>query len=153
MDKAHVENGNCNSRIWFAFLGDLRDTAMPILIADDDHDTVVSQALLFRKRGYEVIECEHGRDVMPLVEERRPCVLLLDLSMPGMDGFDVAQELKENPDLRPHLLIAVTGHGDEATRRRVEEAGFDYHFLKPVNFGDLLALVHEVDRKPQQVQR
>ena len=119
---------------------------MCILVADDDHDTVATQALLLRTKGFDVIECEHGKDVMPLVEQHRPNVLLLDLSMPEMDGFDVAEELKENPDLRPNLVVAVTGYGDEATRRRVADAGFDHHFLKPVALPDLLAVVQSVSQ-------
>jgi CheY-like chemotaxis protein len=114
---------------------------MPILIADDDHDTVTTEALLFQRSGFSVMACEEGKDVMPLVEEYKPSVLLLDLSMPGMNGFDIAQELKDNPDLRPKLLVAVTGYADSETRQKTAAAGFDYHFAKPVEFSTLLQVV------------
>jgi CheY-like chemotaxis protein len=114
---------------------------MPILIADDDADTVTTQALLLRSRGYEVLTCVHGNDVMPMVEEHHPRALLLDLSMPQMNGFDVAQELHDNPDLRPQLLVAITGYGDDKTKERTAAAGFDYHLLKPVNIEELAAIL------------
>jgi CheY-like chemotaxis protein len=114
---------------------------MPIIIADDDPDTVTTQGMLFRQAGFDVIECLEGKDVMPLVEQHHPRVVLLDLSMPGMDGFAIADELRDNPDLRPKLLVAVTGYGDPETVKRTAEAGFDRHMLKPVEFSELLSLV------------
>jgi two-component system, chemotaxis family, CheB/CheR fusion protein len=114
---------------------------MKILVADDDPSFVAVQAALLRRHGYTVLTCTEGADVMPLVEESRPDVLLLDLSMPGMNGFDVALELKENPDLRPRLLIAVTGHRDPGAATMTERAGFDFHLVKPVNYSVLTALL------------
>ena len=124
---------------------------MRILIADDDPDTVDSQALLLRKIGYEAITCTHGADVMPLVEEHHPDVLLIDLAMPQMSGFDIAMELKENPDLRPKLLIAVTGYGDDAAREETEWSGFDFHFVKPMMPVQLLEVLEWADKQANWV--
>jgi len=81
---------------------------------------------------------------MEAVERLRPQIILLDLSMPGMTGFDIAQEIQENPDLRPQHLIAVTGHGMESDRQRTKTSGFDHHLLKPVDFQSLEAIVKSV---------
>ncbi|MBA4017763.1 MAG: hypothetical protein C0483_11365 [Pirellula sp.] len=69
---------------------------MSILVADDDRDTVEAEAFLLRHAGFSVLTCTEGKEVMPLVEQHRPEVLLLDLVMPGMDGFDVALEPRES---------------------------------------------------------
>jgi CheY-like chemotaxis protein len=81
---------------------------------------------------------------VPLVELYRPEVLLLDLAMPTMNGFDVAMELQKNPDLRPKLLIAITGYGDQAAREMTTQAGFDFHLVKPVKLAKLLTLLATV---------
>ena len=81
---------------------------------------------------------------MPLVEENRPDVLLLDLAMPGMNGFDVALELRLNPDLRPRLLIAVTGYSDDGSKEMTARAGFDYHLVKPLMLFNLLSILASV---------
>jgi CheY-like chemotaxis protein len=114
---------------------------MKILVADDDDDYVVSKMRLLRRLGYSVVPCTYGPDVMALIEQERPDVVLLDLAMPGMSGFDVALELADNPDLRPKLLIAVTGYGDPEAKDMTARAGFDYHFVKPVKFADFKALL------------
>jgi len=117
---------------------------MHVLVADDDRDTVDTQAVLLRRRGFSVVTCTEGNDVMPLVEKYRPEVMLLDLAMPGMSGFDVAEELKENPDLRPKLLIALTGFGDNGTKEMTAQAGFDHHLVKPLHLLHLLVVLATV---------
>ncbi len=81
---------------------------------------------------------------MEAVERLRPQVILLDLAMPGTTGFDIAQDIQDNPDLRPARLIALTGHGSESDRQKTEASGFDHHLLKPVDFQHLEAIVRSV---------
>jgi CheY-like chemotaxis protein len=119
---------------------------MTILIVDDDHDTVATLAMLLRRAGCYVIECEKGKEAMALIEQHKPTHVLLDLAMPGMDGFAIADELSHNPDLRPQKLIALSGYGDERMRERTSEAGFDCHLLKPVEFSELLAAMQRSAR-------
>ena len=114
---------------------------MRILVADDDRATVETQALILQRRGFVVVTCTQGKDVLPLLEKHRPDVLLLDLVMPEMTGFDVALQLKENPDLRPRLLVALTGFDDDAAREKTARAGFDYHLAKPLKLFELLAIL------------
>lgn len=114
---------------------------MLILIADDDWDTVETQAVILRRAGYSALTCTAGKAVMPLVVQHRPEVLLLDLAMPGLNGFDVAMKLKENSDLRPKLLIAVTGFNDDGAKEMTAGAGFDFHLVKPVKLAELLTIL------------
>jgi CheY-like chemotaxis protein len=114
---------------------------MPILLVDDDRIAAEIQATILRRFGFEVLTCSEGADAIRLLEKHRPRVLLLDLMMPGIDGFDVARELQEKPHLRPKLVIAVTGYGDANTRRLTSEAGFDHHLMKPIRIAELLELL------------
>ena len=89
-------------------------------------------------------EACNGNMVLEKIREREWHMVMLDLSMPGMTGFDIAQEIHENPDLRPEHLVAVTGHGMESDRQRTKASGFDHHLLKPVDFQNLEAIVKSV---------
>jgi CheY-like chemotaxis protein len=119
---------------------------MRILVADDLSDAAETQALLLRLSGHESHVCLHGNEVMEMVERIRPEALLLDLCMPGMDGFDVIDELAQNADLRPQLVVAVTGATDSETRDRTERAGFDYYLAKPVYWPELQAILDQAER-------
>jgi DNA-binding response OmpR family regulator len=85
---------------------------------------------------------------MEAVERLRPQVILLDLSMPGMTGFDIAHEIQHNPDLRPARMVAVTGHGQESVREQTKRWGFDHHLVKPVDF----QLLEDILRTAQRMQ-
>lgn len=117
---------------------------MQILVADDDAHAVETQTLILRRRGFSVVGCTEGKDVMPLVKQHRPEVLLLDLAMPGMNGFDIALELKANPDLRPKLLFAITGLCDDGAKEMTDRVGFDFHLVKPLKLLDLLTILATV---------
>jgi CheY-like chemotaxis protein len=120
---------------------------MRILVADDHSDVAETQAHLLRMNGYETHVCLHGNEVMEMVERIRPEAILLDLRMPGMDGFDVADELTYNADLRPQLMVAVTGVTDPETRDRTVQAGFDHYLAKPVRWPDLQSILAQADRR------
>ena len=116
-----------------------------ILVVDDDSDHASSLATLLTEYGYESHVCLHARDCMEAVERLRPHVILLDIGMPGMTGFDIADELRRTPDLRPARLVAVTGHGQELDRVQTKLRGFDHHLLKPIDFQELEAIVRSVE--------
>lgn len=118
---------------------------MRVLVADDDRGNVELQFRLLQREGYNVIPCCHGPDVMELVERLRPDALLLDLAMPDVSGYDIAEELQFNPDLRPRCLIAITGYGRESDRAKSAAAGFDYHLVKPVVWEELKAILKSYD--------
>jgi CheY-like chemotaxis protein len=103
-----------------------------ILIVDDDRDAARMLAASLRLEGHEVRVAPGGPRALAIAQEEPPEVILLDLGLPGMDGYEVAQRLRELPGLKDVLLVALTGYGQEADRRRCEQAGFDGHLVKPV---------------------
>jgi CheY-like chemotaxis protein len=112
---------------------------MPIaLLVDDDRAQTFLLAKLVSRAGYEPVECHYARDCMEMVERLHPEVIVLDLTMPGMTGFDIADEISHNPDLRPKRLIAVTADGSDVARRLTAEHGFDFHFVKPISVDVLI---------------
>jgi PAS domain S-box-containing protein len=109
-----------------------------ILVVDDSMDTVDAVARLLREAGHAV---EIARDGLAALESARafkPDVILLDLGLPGLDGFKVAQKLRAEGESRNVRLIAISGYGQAEDRRRTKEAGFDHHLVKPVDFQALL---------------
>jgi two-component system, chemotaxis family, CheB/CheR fusion protein len=105
-------------------------TRRKVLVVDDNRDAADAIALLLGDAGHEVRVVYDGRAALEAVENEMPEVVLLDLGLPGMDGFEVAAELRRRgADL---TLIALTGYGDEAHRQRTLEVGFDQHLVKPM---------------------
>ena len=82
-----------------------------------------------------------GPTALELVHRRRPDLVLLDIGLPGMDGYEVARRCRQDETLRPIMLVAMTGYGKEEDRRRSQEAGFNAHLVKPVNLEDLQVLL------------
>src|SRR5205085_9500727 len=100
-----------------------------------------SMALLLQAAGHETRLAYSGPAALEVAREFHPEVVLLDIGLPGMDGYTVAQELRADAALRPALLVAVTGYGQEDDRRRSRDAGFDRHLVKPVAPEEVAALV------------
>ncbi len=117
--------------------------AVKVLIVDDEPDNARTLSTLFRAHGYDADFCTEPWDCLAKIEKMRPEVVILDIQMPKVHGLRIAEELREHPDLRPKLLIAVTGYGMEADRQQTAEAGFDAHFLKPVRWSDLQKAIHD----------
>ena len=111
-----------------------------ILVADDNIDAGESLAMLLRLDGHEVELATNGTDALQIFERTRPEVAILDIGMPGLSGYEVAQRIRGN-GYKDVLLIAVTGWGQDADKARAAEAGFDHHFTKPVEPAALSALL------------
>jgi CheY-like chemotaxis protein len=90
-----------------------------------------------------------GPEALAEAAARRPDVVLLDIGMPQMDGYEVARRLRQGAEGGKLVLVAVTGYGQEEDRRRAREAGFDYHMLKPVDPGDLRELLSATEGAAQ----
>ncbi|WP_437591121.1 hybrid sensor histidine kinase/response regulator [Sorangium sp. So ce1000] len=103
-----------------------------ILVVDDNRDSAESMALLLKRMGNEVHAVFDGPSALDLATRLPPDVVLLDIGMPGMTGYDVARALRRIPDLANLSLFAMTGYGQESDRRRTQEAGFDVHLVKPI---------------------
>jgi len=114
-----------------------------LLVADDNRDSADSMALLLKAWGNQVEVAYDGHEALATAERVRPEVMLLDIGMPRLDGYEVARRLRAEPWGRDILLIAATGWGQDDDRQRSEEAGFDAHVVKPV---DLDALRHLIER-------
>ena len=115
--------------------------ARRILIVDDSRDGGESLAMLLRVLGAEVALAHGGRTALECVETFKPDVVLLDIGMPGMDGYEVARRIRANPANRDISLIALTGWGQEEDRRRSVAAGFNHHLVKPADIEQLRHLL------------
>lgn len=104
-----------------------------ILVVDDNQDSVRLTELLLRAWGHQVKVAYQGATALALAAEYQPEMVLLDIGLPGMNGYEVAQRLKATPGLNPPVLVAVTGYGYPEDRQRSQQAGFDYHLTKPVD--------------------
>jgi CheY-like chemotaxis protein len=108
-----------------------------VLIVDDNEDAANSLAMILKLSGHETDSVYTAADALERVTAFRPDVVLLDIGLPGMDGYEVAQKIRELPGLRDIRLVAVTGYGRSDDRRRARDAGFDDHLTKPVEFAVL----------------
>ncbi len=122
-------------------------TAPPILIIEDDQDTAESMARVFQLFGHDVQVARNGPQAIALARRHQPRFVLLDLGLPGLDGYQVASRLRQEcPE--PLVIIAVTGYGQPEDRRRSREAGIDHHLLKPTNLFALQALLARASDSP-----
>ena len=112
-----------------------------ILVVDDNEDAADSLALLLRLEGHEVCVAYDGTSALGTIRAAPPEVVLLDLGMPGMDGYEVARRLRLEPALNGVLLVALTGWGQEQDRLRTQEAGFACHLTKPADLEALRQLL------------
>jgi len=111
-----------------------------ILIADDDHDSAESLALLLQMEGHDVMIANDGETALRLFQERKPHFGLLDIGMPQMSGYELARRIRAQEGGAKVRLIAVTGWGQDKDREASLSAGFDHHLTKPCELADLLAL-------------
>ena len=112
-----------------------------ILVVDDNQDAASSLGMLLRAFGADVVVAHSGPQALERFGEAAPDVVLLDIGMPGMDGYEVARRMRSAAAGRRARLIALTGWGQEGDRRRAVEAGFDHHLVKPVDAESLHALL------------
>jgi len=112
-----------------------------ILVADDNRDAAESLAMLLEMAGHEVRVAHLGRAALALAQVFRPDTALLDIGMPDLSGYEVAQSLRAEPWAANIRLIALTGWGQDSDRRRALEAGFDHHLIKPVDPDQLAGLI------------
>ncbi len=109
-----------------------RHAARRILVVDDNVDAAESLALILKLQGDEVRTAHDGPAALAAAQAFQPEVILLDIGLPGMNGYEVARRLREQPPFEGTLVVAMTGYGQEEDRRRSQESGFDHHLVKPV---------------------
>jgi two-component system CheB/CheR fusion protein len=111
------------------------------LVVDDNPDTVESMSALLGMHGHEVRTASDGELAVQVAKDFQPEAVLLDIGLPGIDGYEVARRLRDIPATHNALLLAVTGYGTPEDRRASQDAGFDYHLVKPVDPGSILGLL------------
>jgi len=129
------------------------DTAPPravrprrVLLVDDNHDSAESLAALLRVLGHDVTAAYDGRGAIAAARLAQPELVLLDIGMPDMSGYEVARQLRAEPGLNATTLIALTGYGSDDDRRKSRAAGFDGHLVKPIDFEDLDRVLDGLNR-------
>jgi CheY-like chemotaxis protein len=115
-----------------------------VLVVDDLADAADTLVWLIREWGYDAQATYGGSAALAAAELSAPDVVLLDIAMPAMDGFELAHRLRENPRCETTVFIAVTGYGPDTCGDRAPEAGFDHYLLKPVDLDQLQRLLIQV---------
>jgi PAS domain S-box-containing protein len=119
-----------------------------VLVVDDNADSAETMAVLLGVWGHEVITASTGTEALELAQRRRPDVVLLDIGLPGIDGYEVARRIRATPELSETVLVAMTGYGQSEDRQRAREAGFTAHLVKPVPPNLLEQLLAGVQPRP-----
>ena len=117
-----------------------RSKVLRILIADDYPHAAESLARRLRREGFEVEVALDGRQAIQAADRFRPDLALLDLTMPDLNGYEVAEWLRKQPWAEDILLVALSGHGQQEDLERTRAAGFDTHLVKPVDHARLVEL-------------
>jgi PAS domain S-box-containing protein len=112
-----------------------------ILVVDDNHDSAESLAMLLGITGNKTFTAHDGADALDAAARHRPDVVLLDIGLPTLNGYEVCRRIREEPWGKEMCVIALTGWGQDEDRRKSHEAGFDGHLVKPVNYPALMALL------------
>jgi two-component system CheB/CheR fusion protein len=103
-----------------------------LLVVDDNRDAAESMSMLLQMWGHEVAFAYDGPSALETAEKWQPEAVFLDIGLPGMDGYEVAERLRELPLAKNAVLIAITGYGHDDDRLRSRRAGIDHHLVKPV---------------------
>jgi CheY-like chemotaxis protein len=115
--------------------------SLRILVVDDNQDSAISMTLLLELQGHEVHVAHSGLDALRIAGETLPDVILLDIGMPGMNGYEVARKLRDQEKFAKTLLVAITGYGRTSDLKQTKSAGFDHHLVKPVDYDKLQAVL------------
>jgi signal transduction histidine kinase/ActR/RegA family two-component response regulator len=119
------------------------DQCRRILIVDDNIDTAQGMARLLRRAGHHTALAHDGTQAVERAREHWPDLVVLDIGLPLMDGYEVVRRLRHEPCCAEAVIIAVTGYGQPEDRQRAIEAGFDHHMVKPIDFEELQALLRK----------
>jgi CheY-like chemotaxis protein len=123
---------------------------LPILIVEDNPDTASTFARLLGACGHTCRIIHSGWHVLQAALGFRPRVILLDIALPGITGWEIARELREHLALRDVVLIAVSGYAQESDRQRSLDAGFDHHVVKPVDLPALQKILAGIAPEPSR---
>lgn len=117
-----------------------------VLIIDDDPDVADSMFMLIEALGYDARAVKNGSEALSELATYSPHVALIDIEMPGMDGWETARRIRERPEGVNMLLVAITGYGQVEDKLKSQEAGFDHHIVKPVDGVELGSFLDAIGR-------
>ncbi len=146
-DERRVTNGEVN--------GSLESHHAPlhpqlrVLVVDDNVDTVLSFSMLLQAAGHEVLTAHEGLSAVQSALDYQPDVMLLDIGLPGLNGYEVAKRVRQEPQLRDVVLVALTGYGQDSDRATSLQAGFNHHMVKPASFEQIKQILASVPRLPR----
>jgi two-component system CheB/CheR fusion protein len=123
-------------------------TNQRVLVCEDDKDIAELVAAALRLKGREVLVCHDGTSAVSQAAQWRPAVAVIDIGLPGVTGYGVAQHIRNLPFGREVLLIAITGYDSPADIEMARYAGFNWHFAKPARPSALVAVVEDPGRSP-----
>jgi CheY-like chemotaxis protein len=139
---------NLRDSIWSASTANVSSStrtdqtpAIRVLVVDDSPDSAESLAVLLQYLGYDVRTALDGLEALSTAEEFKPDLMLLDIGLPKLNGYEVAKRVRAQPYGAKMKIVALTGWGQDEDIRRSMEAGFDRHLVKPVNVADLRELM------------
>ena len=121
----------------------MQATSRKVLVVDDLQASADTLKVLLELEGFVVRVANDGATALTVAQEFEPDVLILDIGLPGMDGFEVARQLRSRPESKNAVLIALTGYGEAESRLRSQQAGFDHHVVKPADIDFLLSIVSQ----------
>lgn len=135
---------------WDAMSNEGKTMPCRILLADDNADTLESLAMLLSLDGHSVYTASNGEQTLERAEQHQPDVALVDIGMPGMDGYEVARRIRAEPWGARIMLVAVTGWSPDSHGNSSKDAGFDSHLVKPVDLQQLSALLARAAQRPRR---
>lgn len=118
-----------------------------VMVVDDNADAATTMRMLLTSKGHDVRTAYDGLSALDVILEYLPHVVLLDIGLPRIDGFEVAKRLRQNPALKDVILVAMTGYGQESDIQRSQDAGFQHHLVKPAEFAKVQELLATISEK------
>ena len=125
------------------------ETRQRVLVVDDNKDSAQTLAMMLKIMGNDIRTAHDGLEAVEKAQEYLPNVILLDLGMPKLNGYDVCRRIREQTWGLNMVIIALTGWGQAEDRQRTKEAGFDHHLVKPVDVAKLKELLDEAAKRPE----
>jgi DNA-binding response OmpR family regulator len=127
----------------------MTDARGPILVVDDSRPVRLTIQFVLTRAGFKTLVAADGEEALVLVRRDRPPVVLLDLDMPRLDGFEVCRRIRQDPDLAGTYVVMLTAHGRQADEARAREAGADHYVTKPFNDDEVVAVVSGLLARPR----
>lgn len=125
-------------------MGERRPSNIKVLVVEDYEDSRFAMRLGLEEQGYRIMEASDGEEAVRLAEKERPDVVLMDLSLPVLDGLDATRRLRANPETRDALIVAVTAHLEPDYRVKALEAGCNAYVTKPIDLDWLNDLIQSL---------